>query len=317
MKQRDSKSQATGASDGRRALIWALGLNAAFLAIEAAVGFATGSLVLLSDAAHMVTDVGALALALAAAQLARRAATPDRSFGLRRAEVLGAFVNALFLLVASVFIFREAVERLMAEPSSIAGWPVLAVGVTGLAINLGSAWYLARADRDNLNIRAALAHMLADALGSVGAIVAAVLILFGFDRADALISIAVGGLILYGAWRLIGQASRVLLQFAPAGLRCNEVRSAIASVPGVDGVHDLHIWSLDHRQAVASVHVVAAPDASPGLGKRVSTLLADRFGIEHTTVQTESEGEGVCADCDCALAGGAGAPRPGCGVHHG
>ncbi len=310
-------SPSEGANDSRRALIWALVLNAAFLVIEVVVGFASGSLALLSDAAHMVTDVGALALALAAAQLARREATPNRSFGLRRAEVLGAFANALFLLFTCVLIFREAVTRLISGPTQISGWPVLVVGAVGLAVNLGSAWYLARSDRDNLNVRAALAHMLADALGSVGAILAAVLILAGFAQADAIVSLAVGALILVGAWRLIMQASRVLLQFAPDSVCCNEVLSAITAVPGVDDVHDLHIWSLDHRQTVASVHVVAEPGAAPGVRERVASLLADRFGIEHSTVQTERDGENVCAKARCPLQSPTGERAHGCGGHCG
>jgi len=304
--------------DGRSALIWALALNGAFLVVEAAVGFATGSLALLSDAAHMVTDVGALALALAAAQLARRAATPDRSFGLRRAEILGAFVNALFLLVTCVLIFREATVRLMAGPEAIAGWPVLATGVIGLAINLASAWYLSRAGRDNLNVRAALAHMLADALGSVGAIVAAIFMLNGFAQADAAVSIAVGALILVGAWRVLRPAARVLLQFAPEHLSCVEVRAAIAATSGVCGVHDLHVWTVDSREAVASVHVVAAPGASPPeVRRRVSDLLGQEFGIRHSTVQTECEEEGECAREGCPLRSAPLSTTPHCGGAHG
>ena len=281
-----------------RALLWALLLNGAFLIVEAIAGFITGSLALLADVAHMATDVAALALAYGATRLARRAPTATRSFGLVRAEVLGAFVNGLVLLLICGLVVKEAVARLLAgsEAQEISGWPVLVVGAIGLAINLGSAWYLARGDRDNLNVRGALMHMLADALGSAGAMVAAVFMLLGFPHADAIVSMLIGGLVLWGAWGLVRDASRVLLQFAPRRVDCGAARDAIMAMSAVREVHELHVWSLDHSATVASVHIVAEPGTSPAkLREEVELLLRERFAIHHTTIQQESPAEPPCS----------------------
>lgn len=272
----------------RRALAWTLALNAALLAVEAIVGWWTGSLVLLSDAAHMVGDVGAIALALGVAHLARRSATPNRSYGFARAEVLGAFVNGLALLVAVGFIFFTAVERLVGEPPHVAALPVLVVGLVGLVINLGSAWFLYRAGKGNLNVRGALLHMLADALGSVGAIVAAALLARGIYDADAAISVVIGVLVLWTTAGLLRDSGRILLQFSPPDLPAGQVRSALLTVDGVLDVHDLHIWTLDGEHAVLTAHLVMADGALPETVRRAAqTLLFDRFQIAHSTLQAE------------------------------
>ena len=246
-----------------RALTAALVLNGGFLIVEAGLGWWTGSLALLSDAAHMVSDVGALALALGATHLAQRAASPNRSFGFLRAETLGAFVNGLALIVACGFIFFEATDRLLHGAPDVAPWPVLIAGVIGLAINLGSAWALHRAGHGNINIRGALLHMMADALGSAGAIGAAVFLWFGVAVADPIISLFIGALVLWGAWRLLREATAILLQFAPPGVKVSAVDEALRSLEGVSDVHELHCWTLDGQEAILSAHIVGVPGTSP------------------------------------------------------
>ena len=286
----------------RKALTWSLILNGGFLIIEAGIGLYTNSLALLSDAAHMVSDVGALALALGAAHLARRAADPQRTWGFIRAETLGAFINGIALLVACGFIFAEAFERLSTEAPAIQAWPVLVAGVIGLVINLGSAWWLYKADNGNLNIRGALIHMLADALGSVGAIVSAFFLMRGVNSADAIVSLFIGGLVLWGTWGLLRDSGRVLLQYAPAGLRADTVHAAMMSVEGMENVHDLHIWSLDGQSAILSAHLVGAPGVRPGdLRCRAAEALAQRFEIHHTTLQVELDDTDGCARRGCSL----------------
>jgi cobalt-zinc-cadmium efflux system protein len=286
-----------------RALSWSLALNGGFLVIEAGIGFFTGSLALLSDAAHMVSDVAALVLALGAARLARSPATPERTWGFLRAETMGAFINGLMLLVACGFIFWEAYERLSGGAPAILAWPVLVAGVIGLVINLGSAWWLYQADRGNLNIRGALIHMLADALGSVGAIASALFLMGGIYAADAVVSVFIGGLVLWGTWGLLRDSGRVLLQYAPAGLRSDAVKAALLELEDLAEVHDLHLWSLDGQNAILSAHLVGAPGvAAPGLRTGAEALLQDRFNIRHTTLQVEF-GED-CVHRDCPLLNG-------------
>jgi cobalt-zinc-cadmium efflux system protein len=284
----------------RRALVWALGLNAAFLVVEATIGLWTGSLALLSDAAHMVSDVAALSVALAASYLAVRAADPQRSFGFRRAEVLGALINGLAMLLVVGLIVKEAVVRLTSGGPELSAWPVLVAGVVGLVINLGSAWWLARGDRHNLNVRGALIHMLADALGSVGAIVAAIGVWLGWAAADAWIALAVAALVLWSTGRLLRDSVRVLMEFAPDGVQAEPIGAALSGIEGVAGVHELHLWTLDGREPLLTAHLVRTQGVrtDPLLG-RARALLAERFEIRHATLQVERVG--VCADTCCAL----------------
>ncbi len=268
------------------------------MVIELVAGLLTGSLALLSDAAHMVTDVAALALALGVIYLARRAPSPRASFGLLRAEVLGAFANGITLAIVCFSIFREAIERMFGDPVEVAAAPVMIVGAVGLAINLGSAWHLYRADSDGLNIRGALAHMVADALGSVAAMIAAVGIWLGFPLADPIASLVIGALILWGTLRLLRDASRVLLDFAPSGVDADAVLRELQATEGVSEVHEMHLWSIDGRSPVLSAHLVHTASAQPvELRQRVEAMLEGRFGIRHTTIQTEPL---PCGN-DCAL----------------
>ena len=190
------------------------------------------------------------------------------------------------------------------------GWPILVVGAIGLAINVGSAWLLYRSDRDNLNVRGALVHMAADALGSLGAIVAALFVMGGFVAADAIVSLMIGMLVLWGTWGLLRDSARVLLEFAPRGLVVDEVHDAICDVAGVEDVHDQHVWTLDGNHCVLTAHLVlCGPEAPSAVRQAVETLLRDRFKIDHTTLQLEGLGE--CAAVDCGFGG----RRKGRGLH--
>lgn len=282
---------------GVRALQGALLLNGGFLLIEAGVGWWSGSLALLSDAAHMAGDVAALVLALAAARLGEATASVGRSFGLRRAEVLGAFVNGLLLLGAVAWILVEAASRIGAGPPDVPGVPVLIVGLVGLAINLGSAWMLHRAGSENLNVRGALVHMLADALGSVGAIAAAALVIAGHPIADPVISVGIAALVAVGTWGLLRDATRVLLQLPPAGLDLDALVAGLVAVPGVAAVHDVHIWSVDGRRAIVTAHVVLDGTCSPEDALAAALAAVERAAPgSHATLQLER--------------------TPGCGLEH-
>lgn len=285
----------------RGALGVALVLNGLYLVVEVVVGLWSGSLALLSDAAHMLSDVGALALALGTASLALRSASPDRSYGWRRAEVLGAFVNGLTLVLACAWIFAEAVERLYTGGQVALPLPALLAGAAGLGVNLGSAWVLTRAREQSLNVRAAMTHMLADALGSVAAMVAAALAWAGVAWADPAISLVVGGLVLRATWGLLRDSTAVLLQFAPAGVRAQEVEAVLRSADGVEGVHELHLWSLDGQRAVLSAHVVSAPGVpADSVLRAAERRLGERFGELHTTLQVEPA-HAACPTQGCSL----------------
>jgi len=291
-----------GNASARRALALALYLNGGFLIVEATVGWLTGSLALLSDAAHMLSDVAALSIALSAAHLAERPAGAAQTFGLRRAEPIGAFVNALLMLLVCGYIFWEAFERLAHGPPEVPGWPILLVGAMGFAINVGSAVQLYRSDRTNLNVRGALVHMAADALGSLGAMVAALFVMAGFVAADAVVSILIAMLVLWGTWGLLRESARVLLDFAPSGVMVDEVHDAICTVPGVEDVHDLHVWTPDGSTRILTAHLVLCGPTSPvAVRHAVELLLRDRYQIGHTTLQLEGLGE--CAAVDCNLGG--------------
>ena len=278
-------------SDPRAALAGALAFNGAFLIVELGVGWWSGSLALMSDAAHMASDVGALVLALGAAQLAREPADPDRTFGWRRAEVLGGFTNAVLLLVACGWIVWEAVERMLAGPPEVPGLAMLVVATIGLGINLGAAWALWRGGHEDLNVQAALAHMLADALGSVGAMAAAGLVMAGYPLADPVISVLVALLVAWGTIGLLKVTARVLLQLPPEGFDVRALRQAMLTEQGVVGVHDLHVWTLDGRAPIFTAHVLAGPDSDlEAVRVALDGRLEKDFGVHHGTLQVERDG---------------------------
>ncbi len=283
----------------RRALRGALILNGLFLIVEAAVGWWTGSLALLSDAAHMIGDVAGLALALVAATLATTPETARRTFGLVRAEILGAFVNGLALVVACFLIIREAIERLSGGPPEVPGVPVLLVGTIGLAINLGSAYVLWRSSREgDLNVRGALIHMLADALGSLGAIVASVLMLtLGLHAADAVVSVLIAVLVLYSSWGLIRESTVILLQFAPPGFDRDALSPRLLAIPGVRTVHAIRAWSLGSGHIVVTAHLDIDPTVAHGpILRAAEHLLRNDLGAAYTTIQLDPDGVERCAE---------------------
>lgn len=277
-----------------RPLVVALVITATFLVVELIGGWLTGSLALLADAGHMATDVAALALALGARWLAGRPATAARSFGFRRAEILAALLNAVALIVVAVLILWEAIRRL-SDPPVVASGTMLVVALLGLVANAAAFWILVRGDRQaharDLNVRGALLHVLGDLLGSVGAIAAALIMLAtNWYAADPLLSAGVGLLILRAAWRLLGESLEVLLESTPRGTDAATVRAAMAAVNGVAGVHDLHIWLVHSGLIALSGHVeLTTAEVRPWstILLDLATLLRERFGIHHITLQPE------------------------------
>ena len=282
-----------GAARGGRLgpLALALALTGSFTIAEVVGGLLTGSLALLADAAHMLSDNFSLGLALFATWLARRPPSPQRTFGYRRAEILAALANGVTLVAVSVWIFVEAYRRFDAPPEILAGW-MLAVAATGLVVNVAAAAVLARADRDSLNVQAALRHVLADLLGSVGVIVAAlVIVTTGWLYADPVASVAVALLVLASSWTILRDSVRILLEATPEGIDAGEVGEAMTGVDGVVDVHDLHVWTITSGFPALSAHVLVGRGEDCHARRReLERLLAEEFGIEHTTLQVEHGG---------------------------
>ncbi len=272
----------------RKALLIAAGLTTVFMVVEAVGGLLTGSLALLADAGHMLSDSFSLFLALAAVLLAARPATSRRTFGYKRAEILAALANGVLLVVVSVWIIVEAIGRL-GDPVEILGGEMLVIAVAGLAINLLAAWVLSRSGGDSLNVKAALRHVIADVAGSVGVIVAAVIIILtGWQQADALVSILISVMIAASAWSILRESVDVLLEAAPGGLDTEEIGYAMAAQPTVEQVHDLHVWQITSGFPMLSAHVLVSQGADcHGARRALEAQLLERFEIEHTTLQVE------------------------------
>jgi cobalt-zinc-cadmium efflux system protein len=288
---RDAVHADTGTAAARHArpLVWTLALTGAFLLVEVAGALWTGSLALLADAGHMLTDVGGLGLALFAIWVAARPPTPEKTYGYYRVEILAALVNAIVLLAVSALILYEAYRRSLSPPPVLGG-PLLAVAAVGLLVNLIGMWLLRRGAGESLNLKGAYLEVLSDALSSLGVIVAAAVVLTtGWYLADPIIGAAIGLFILPRTWALLRQAVNVLLEGTPPHVNLPEVAAAMAAVPGVRQVHDLHVWTLTSGKHAMSGHVVVEDLAA---GNRIlqdlHELLHERFGIEHTTIQLES-----------------------------
>lgn len=278
------------AADARRPLLLALALTAVFMVVEFAAGLWVDSLALLSDAGHMLADVGALLFAYVASLIASRPADTSRTYGYYRAEILAAFMNGLVLVALAVFIAIRAWQRIQA-PVPIRGDVVLTVGLIGLGVNLGAAAVLAKG-RANLNVHAALLNVMADAVGSVAAALAGLLMVWRrLYLADPIASLFVSGLILFGAWRLVRQSTHILLEGVPSRLNVPQMKSELERLPGVRAVHDLHIWSLTTGVESLSVHLCLGNGTDPHrLIRDARAVLADKYGIKHTTIQVEEPG---------------------------
>lgn len=283
-----------------RALSGALGVTLAFAFVEAVVGLGAGSLALLSDAAHMLVDSGALALALFAQRLAARPRTASHTFGFRRAEVIAAAISGGALGAASLGIIIEAAGRLSA-PHPVRGEWMLATAVLGLVVNAASGAVLLRSAHASINVRAALAHVAADAAGSVAAIAAAVAVLrFDLPQADAVASILISVLILWGAARLIRESAGILMEQAPSGLPAEAIEATVRATKGVADLHDLHVWTISDGFPVVTVHVVLEGGAHGAeVAGEVARRVAREHGVTHVTVQPEAR---VVAEAPIAFA---------------
>jgi len=285
-----SHSHAPSAGADRRWLTVALVLIAGFMAVEVVAGLLAGSLALLSDAAHMLTDAAAIGLALFAARLATRPAGGAYTFGFGRAEIVSAQINGAALFALAGVIVIEGVQRL-GSPPGVDGPVVAAVGVAGALVNVAAFWALSRAERQSLNIAGARAHVLADLYGSVAAIAAGAVIAFGGPASvDALAALTVAALMLRSGWSLLRASTRVLLEAAPAGLDPDEIGRTLARMPGIVEIHDLHVWEVTSGFVAVAAHVVVAPDDDCHLRRReLQALLHDHFDIRHTTLQVDHE----------------------------
>jgi cobalt-zinc-cadmium efflux system protein len=278
---------------GHARQLWiALGLTGSFMIAEVIGAFITGSLALLSDAAHMMTDALAMAISLVAIQIAKRPADRKRTFGYARFEILAAAFNALLLFAVAFYILFEAYQRLQA-PAQIQSTGMLVIAVLGLLVNLISMRLLSAGSGESLNVKGAYLEVWSDMLGSVGVIIAAVVIMLtGWGWVDSVVAAAIGFWVLPRTWVLLKESMNVLLQGVPDGIDIDSVEQAIRGVPGVKDVHDLHIWALTSGKNVLSSHLVA--DAVPGVEQQVlaqvTQLLHEQFDISHVTLQVEGEG---------------------------
>jgi cobalt-zinc-cadmium efflux system protein len=280
--------------ENRRRLTWVLGLALGLMAFEAVGGWVTGSLALLADAGHMLTDVAGLALAVIAMKFAERPATAERTYGYHRVEILAALTNAVVLVGVSLLILTEAVERLR-QPPEVSTEPMVAIASTALVLNVVSVFLLKKGSEESLNVKGAYLEVLSDMVASLGVIVAGgIMWTTGWYYADPIVSAGIGLFILPRTWGLLKEAVGVLLEGTPADVNLEAVRAAIAETPGVESVHDLHVWTLTTKMNALSAHAVlceGAPhrDVLPAVRER----LAHEFRITHVTLQLEVSGCGA------------------------
>jgi cobalt-zinc-cadmium efflux system protein len=285
-------------ADHSRAFLLGIVINAGFVLAEVAAGFLSNSMALLADAGHNLSDVLGLALAWGGAAMATRPASDRFSYGLKKAPILAALFNAVLLLVSVGAILLEGIQRLV-HPQAANAQMVMAVAAAGIVVNAVTAWLFASGRNGDLNIRGAFLHMAADALVSLGVVVAGALILYtGRLWIDPVVSIGVALVILWGTFDLLKQSTWMSLAAVPPGISLPAVHRALGEIAGVEGVHDLHIWPMSTTENALTAHLIV-----PGAAERdrvlsdVRQLLHDRFHLEHVTIQIESGGEEHCADC--------------------
>ncbi len=276
--------------NGKRHLTIALSITASWFVIELTGALYANSLALLADAAHMLTDLAALGLSLFALKISTRPATHLKTFGYLRAEILAALANGIFLILIAIYIFYESYQR-FGMPQEVKSLPMLVVATTGLFANIVTAGLLYRSRHENLNLRGAFLHVLGDTLGSLGAIVAGVLMMARqWYLADPIVSTIVGALVLYSSWKLVAESVDVLLEGTPRHLNIANILADLGKLNGVASVHDLHVWSITSELTAMSCHLVLKPneDASSVLAES-SRVMQKIYGIEHTTIQIEFE----------------------------
>jgi len=292
LKREPKMHEHTNQSPARRPLTIALAITVVYLVAEVIGGLWTHSLALLADAGHMLTDVASLGLALFAIWLAARPAPAEKTYGYYRSEILAALANGTSLIIIAILIFYEAFQR-MAQPTKVDSLPMLLIATIGLGANLLSAYVLFRDREESLNLRGAFLHVAADALGSVGAILAGlIMLLSGWYLADPLISIAIGVLILFSSWNLVRESVDILMEAVPASINLTELTHAVEADPQVADLHDLHIWTVTSGFYALSAHVVMDDGCcdtteSQALLERLQKLLHNQFGVEHSTLQLE------------------------------
>jgi cobalt-zinc-cadmium efflux system protein len=277
---------------GRRRLLIALGIVVFIMTAEAIGGLLSGSLALLGDAGHMLVDALALGMSVFAISIARRPATATRTFGYYRAEIFAALANGITLVLVVVFIFFEAYQRFL-DPPPVRTTLMLVVAAIGLVANLATIWLLRGVSHGNLNIKAAFWHVVGDTMSSVGVITAGIIIaLTGFNTADPIIAVVIGGIILWGAVMLVRESTDVLMETAPRHVRPEKVIAMIAAVPGVEAVHDLHIWTITSGIHALSAHLLIEDQMVSRSGEIIATVnreLVKTFNITHTTLQLECQ----------------------------
>ncbi len=291
-------SHSVADANNERRMGLAAALTGVFMFAEVAGGIAAGSLALIADAGHMLTDFASLALAWFGFRLSRRPADWRRTYGFDRFQVLVAFANGLALFAIAAWIVYEAIERLMTTPE-VSGGIMVVVAVLGLLVNIAAFWLLQGADRDNLNIRGAAIHVLGDLLGSVAALAAGAVILFtGWTPIDPLLSILVALIIVKSGWQVVADAGHILLEGAPGELDTRAIGpDLIANVAGVTEVHHVHVWSITQARRMVTLHAcIGETDNSDAIVKSIKARLKEHFGLNHATVEIE---RGVCADAGC------------------
>ncbi len=273
-----------------RPLAIALGITFLYFVVEVIGGIYTNSLALLSDAGHMLSDIAALSLSLCAFQISRRPATPQKTFGYHRLEIVAALVNGLVLWLIVGVIFHEAYQRFFTPPE-VQSWGMLIIATIGLAVNIVAGFILYKSHHESLNVHSAFLHVVGDALGSVGAMIAAlIMISTGWYLADPLISFFIGTLILYTSWGLIRESADILMQSVPRGIRLEEVQNSMETITGVLKVHDLHVWAVTSGVFTLSAHAVVNGDRDfHQVLSEIEKTLGERFKIRHTTIQLETK----------------------------
>ena len=271
-------------------MAWALVITLTFMVVELVGGIIAGSLALIADAAHMLTDAASLGLALIAMKVGKRSPDEKRSFGYRRFEILAAFVNGIALFVVGGWVIFEAIERLF-NPVEVDAWTMFWVAVAGGVANLASFLILIRGEQENLNVRGAVLHVLSDLLGSIGAVLAAIVIMLtGWLEADPILSVIVSVMVFRAAWRVVRSSAHILMEGTPQGVDVAAIPESLKeAVPGIVDVHHIHVWALTGEKHLVTLHVVVEPDGTDHQAalKSIHGHLEERYGLDHATVQIE------------------------------